>query len=55
MPSRQRDDQIAMNKRRPTRRDDQAAIRNAREGRDGALDVAGVTKADIRRLGSDVR
>ena len=55
VPGRQRDDQIAMNERRPARRHDQAAIRNAREGRDGALDVAGVTKADIRRLGSDVR
>ena len=40
MPGRQRDDQIAMNAASRARRHDQAAIRRAREGRDGALDLA---------------
>ena len=40
MPGRKRDDQIAMNPRQRARRHDQAAIRGAREDRDGALDLA---------------
>jgi len=43
---RQRDNQIPMNKRRPTRRHDQPAIRSARESCDGALDLAGVAHVD---------
>ena len=46
VPGRQRDDQIAMNRRQRARRHDQAAIRGAREGRDGALDLAGVAHVD---------
>jgi hypothetical protein len=41
VPGRQRDDQIAMKRRGPARWHDQTAIRSAREGRDGALDLAG--------------
>ena len=36
---RKRDDQIAMNRRQRARRRDQAAIRPAREGREGALEA----------------
>ena len=46
VPGRQRDDQIAMNVRQRARRHDQAAIRAARECRDGALDLAGVAHVD---------
>ena len=46
MPGRQRDDQIAMKPSLPRRRHDQTAIRSAREGRDGALDLAGVAHVD---------
>ena len=50
MPGRQRDDQIAMKRRRRARRHDQAAIRSAREGRDGTLDLAGVAHVDRAHL-----
>ena len=40
VPGRQRDDQLAMTHRQRARRHDQAAIAGAREGRDGALDLA---------------
>ena len=50
MPGRQRDDQIAMNDRQSAPRHDQAAIRGAREGRDGALDLAGVAHVDRAQL-----
>ena len=43
---RQRDNQIAMNRRQSASRYDQAAIRGTREGRDSALDLAGVTHID---------
>ena len=46
MPGRQRDDQIAMNVRRPARCHDQTAIGGARERRDGALDLVGVAHVD---------
>ena len=46
VPGRQRDDQIAMKLRQRARRHDQAAIRSAREGRDGALDLARVAHVD---------
>jgi len=39
VPGRQRDDQIIMNERRPACRQDQTAIRPARECCDGALDL----------------
>ena len=39
VPGRKRDDQIAMNRRQRARRRDQAAIRPAREGREGALEA----------------
>ena len=45
MPRRERDDQLAVNDRRRAYRHDQAAIRRARERRDGALDLAGVGKS----------
>ena len=50
VPGRKRDDQIAMNDRRRARRHDQAAIRGARECRDGALDLAGVAHVDRAHL-----
>ena len=43
---RQRDDQVAMTGRQRARRHDQSAIAGAREGRDGALDLAGVAHVD---------
>ena len=46
VPGRQRDDQIAMKICRPARRHDEAAIRGACEGRDGAPDLAGVAHVD---------
>src|SRR4029077_7080716 len=39
VPSRKRDDQIAINARKPARRHDQTAIRRPRECREGALDL----------------
>jgi Tripartite tricarboxylate transporter family receptor len=50
---RQRDDQIAMNRRQSASRYDQAAIRGTREGRDSALDLASVTHIDRGHLGPD--
>ena len=50
VPGRQRDDQIAMNHRQRARRHDQTAIRGAREGRDGALDLARVAHVDRAHL-----
>ena len=50
MPGRKRDDQIAMNERQRARRHDQAAIRRARESRDGALDLAGIAHVDRAQL-----
>ena len=55
MPGRDRDDQIAMSDRRRARRHDQAAIRGAREGHDGALDLAGIAHVDRAHLHSDRR
>ena len=49
VPRRKRDDQIAMNQCRPARGHDQTAIRGAREGRDGALDLAGVALVERAR------
>src|SRR3954469_23543991 len=53
VPGRERDDQLAMTLRRGTRRHDQTSIRSAREGRDGALDLAGVTDVDREHLHPD--
>ena len=53
MTGRQRDDQVAMNYRQRARRHDQAVIRPAREGRDGALDLAGVVH--INRVQLDAK
>jgi hypothetical protein len=50
VPGRQRDDQIAMTRRRRARRHDQTAIWGAREGRDGALDLGGVAHVDWAQL-----
>src|SRR6266566_5832536 len=50
---RQRDDQIAMNRRQSASRYDQAAIRGTREGRDSALDLASVTHIDRGHLRPD--
>jgi Tripartite tricarboxylate transporter family receptor len=41
----QRNDQIAMKRHGRARRHDQTAIRSAREGRNGALDLAGATSS----------
>jgi hypothetical protein len=46
VPGRQRDDQIAMKGRGHDRCHDPTAIRSSREGRDGALDLAGVAHID---------
>ena len=46
VPGRQRDDQIAMQRRGPAPCCDQTVIRGAREGRDGALDLARVAHID---------
>ena len=44
-----------MQRRRRARRHDQAAIRRAREGRDGALDLAGVAHVDRADLDPERR
>ena len=44
-----------MNDRRAARRHDQAAIRGAREGRDGALDLAGIAHVDRAHLHAERR
>ncbi len=46
VPSRQRDDQVAMNDRRRARQHDKAAIRLPRECGDGALDLWRITYVD---------
>jgi hypothetical protein len=46
VPSRKRDDQVAMNDRQWTPGHDQTAIRGACKGRDGALNLAGVAHVD---------
>jgi hypothetical protein len=46
MSSRKSDDQLAMNKRRRSRRHDQTAIRGACEGCDCALDFGRVVRVD---------
>src|SRR5262245_53716503 len=43
---RKLDDQIDMNSRQRARRDDQTAVRGAREGRNGALDLGRVANVD---------
>ena len=50
MPRRKRDDQVAMVGGAHVRQDHQAAIRMAREGRDGALDLADVANGRLHRL-----
>ena len=46
VPSRERDDQLAMHRSSTRSGHDQAAIRGARERRDGALDLADVAHVD---------
>src|SRR5262245_62646910 len=53
MPRRKGDDEFAVNQRRPTHHHDQAAIRRARECRDGAFDLASVGQSN--RLQLDVQ
>ena len=48
VPGRKRHDQLAMTLRRCARRHDQAAVRRAREGCDGALDLGRM--ADVDRI-----
>ena len=48
VPGRQRNDKIAMTLRCPTRRHDQAAVRRARESRDGAFYLCGI--AHVNRV-----
>jgi len=48
VPGCERDDQIPMTDRQRARRHDQAAVRRAREGRDRALNLAGV--AHVHRV-----
>ena len=50
MPRRKGDDEFAVNQRRPTHHHDQAAIRRARECRDGAFDLAGVGQSNRPQL-----
>jgi hypothetical protein len=50
---RKRDNQFAMNERRRARRHDQAAISRARKGREGGLDLAGVTQVERAHLHAD--
>src|SRR4051812_10215017 len=50
MAGRQADEQIAMTNCRPAARYDHAAIRRAREGRDVALDLAGVSHVDRNHI-----
>jgi len=50
VPGRQRDDQIAMNRRQRAPCHDQAAIRAARESGDGALDLDRVVHLDRAQL-----
>jgi hypothetical protein len=47
VPRRQRDDQAAMNYSRSARQHDEAAIRDARECGDGALDLQRVAHVDL--------
>ena len=49
-PGGKRNDQIAMMRRQRARRHDQAAIRGARECRDGALDFAGIAHVDRTQI-----
>jgi pimeloyl-ACP methyl ester carboxylesterase len=53
VPRSKRNDQITMNDRRRARRRDDAAIRDARERRNGALDLAGVAHVDRAYLHSE--
>jgi hypothetical protein len=55
VPGRKRDDQIAINYRQSAHRHDQPAVRGAREGRDGALDLAGVAHVDWTHIHPDRR
>src|SRR6202048_3533561 len=55
VPSRKRDDQLAMEHRQRARRHDQAAIQVARECCDGALDFTGVANIDRADLHADRR
>jgi hypothetical protein len=52
---RQCDDQLAMTLRYRAGRDDQAAIRGAREGREGAFDLAGIAHVDRGQLDAERR
>ena len=55
MAGRQRDDQVAMKLRGRARGHDQSAIGRAGEGRNGALDLAGVAHVDRADLHSERR
>ena len=50
LPSRQRDDQVTMNRRRRAPGDDQPAIRAARHCREAAFDFAGIAHIDWAQL-----
>src|SRR5262249_46894787 len=50
-----RDDQVAMTHRQRAPRQDQAAVRGAREGRNGALDLAGIEHVDRAQLNTERR
>jgi hypothetical protein len=50
MPRRERDNQVAMNRRPRTPRHDQAAIQGVRECCDGPLDFVGIAHSDRAHL-----
>jgi len=50
---RKRYDQFAMNERERARRHDQATVSRLRKGREGGLDLAGVTKVERTHLHAD--
>jgi hypothetical protein len=55
VPGRKRDDQFAMNHCQRARRQNKTTVRRAREGRDGALDLAGIAHVDRADLHAERR
>jgi hypothetical protein len=52
---RKRDDQVAMNHRQRAPRQDHAAVRGAREGRNSAFDLAGIEHVDRAQINAERR
>src|SRR6516164_3554377 len=53
VPGCKRDDQVAMNDRQRAPRQDYASVRGAREGRNSALDLAGIAHVDRTQLNTE--